>query len=213
MKSKIIAVVATKGGVGKSTIAVNLAAHLARMGDTLLVDGDRQESAASWAVWRKEGGHEFSPTTIRLPGRAIADEGKNLFSKYDYTVIDAGGRDNPALRAAMVVSDVLIVPIGASSIDAAAMDDFVRILEDAKAVKPEINVKVVLSRIDTRTKDRAEMLKYLHDSGLEVLDSVIHERVIYRRVFSEGMGVFENSKDPAAKSEVEKLFTELEDKV
>ena len=63
----IYAVVNTKGGVGKTTIAVHLATMLARLGKTLLIDGDPQASSASWAAWRRDNpGHGPSPTTTCL---------------------------------------------------------------------------------------------------------------------------------------------------
>lgn len=75
----IFAVVNTKGGVGKTTTAVHLATMLARQGKTLLIDGDPQASAASWAAWRRENeGYTPSPTTTCLAGKAILAEGKGL---------------------------------------------------------------------------------------------------------------------------------------
>ena len=89
-----IAVVNTKGGVGKTTIATHLAALFAAQAATLLIDADPQASAASWAAWRREAGREPSPTTTCLLGKAVFDEGKNLSKGFAHTVIDAGGRDS-----------------------------------------------------------------------------------------------------------------------
>jgi chromosome partitioning protein len=66
----IYAVVNTKGGVGKTTTAVHMAAILMRNEPTLLIDGDPQASAASWAAWRREADHSPSPTTTVLAGKA-----------------------------------------------------------------------------------------------------------------------------------------------
>ena len=65
----IYAVVNTKGGVGKTTTAVHLATMLARTERTLLIDGDPQASAASWAAWRRDAQREPSPTTTCLAGK------------------------------------------------------------------------------------------------------------------------------------------------
>lgn len=67
----IFACVNTKGGVGKTTTAVHLATMLARQHRTLLIDGDPQASAASWAAWRRESDYQPSPTTTCLTGKAI----------------------------------------------------------------------------------------------------------------------------------------------
>ena len=84
----LFAVVNPKGGVGKTTTAVHLATMLARQGKTLLIDGDPQASAASWAAWRRENeGYTPSPTTTCLAGKAILAEGKQLASGFSHVVV------------------------------------------------------------------------------------------------------------------------------
>src|SRR6186713_2377990 len=90
----IFACVNTKGGVGKTTTAVHLAVMLARQSQdkTLLIDGDPQASAASWAAWRRETQYNPSPITTCLAGKAILTEGKQLAAGFEHVVVDAGGR-------------------------------------------------------------------------------------------------------------------------
>ena len=120
----IFACVNTKGGVGKTTTAVHLAVLLSKDSRTLLIDGDPQASAASWAAWRREKPeYQVSPTTTCLAGKAILHEGKPLAEGYAHTVVDAGGRDSAGLRSALLLAQRAIIPIGASQLDAAAMTD------------------------------------------------------------------------------------------
>lgn len=119
----IFTIANTKGGAGKTTTAVHLAAMLARTSPTLLIDGDPQASAASWAAWRRESGRLPSPTTTCLVGKAILTEGKDLAAGFAHTVVDAGGRDSAALRASLLLAQRAIIPVGASNFDAAAMTD------------------------------------------------------------------------------------------
>ena len=126
----IYAVVNTKGGVGKSTTAVHLATMLAKLGKTLLIDGDPQASAASWAAWRRDNSeYEPSPTTTCLAGKAILTEGKQLAAGFDNVVVDAGGRDSIGLRSALLLAQKAIIPIGASNLDAAALTDLITIVD------------------------------------------------------------------------------------
>lgn len=204
-----VCVVNTKGGVGKTTTAVHLAAMFARQAPTLLIDGDPQASAASWAAWRKEAKREPGPTTICLLGKAVFDEGKSVSQAFTHTVIDAGGRDSAGLRAALLLADLAIVPVGASNLDAAAITDLLEVVELAKDFNSALDVRVLMMRIDPRTKDTGEMLDYLSENKLNVLDARICERVAYRRAVGEGATVAEINKDQHAIAEMDALFAEV----
>lgn len=206
----VYAVVNTKGGVGKTTTAVHLATMLARDGQTLLIDGDPQASAASWAAWRREN-KEYtpSPTTTCLTGKAILNEGKALASGFASVVVDAGGRDTGGLRSALLLAQRAIIPVGASNLDAAAMTDLLTVVELARDYNPELDVRVLLTRVDPRTKDTIEMLEFLADQKLAVLASKVCERVAFRRAIGEGAIVQELGRDPAAIAEIEALYREV----
>lgn len=207
----IYAVVNTKGGVGKTTTAVHLATMLARDAKTLLIDGDPQATAASWAAWRRDSEHATSPTTTRLAGKAVLTEGKGLAAGFDHTIVDAGGRDSGALRASLLLASVAIVPVGASNFDSAAMTDLLEIVELARDHNPDLNVRVLLSRVDPRTKETGEMLEFLAEQKLDVLSVRVHERVAYRRATGEGLIVHEvgKNKDLQAIKEMDALLREV----
>jgi len=204
-----IAVVNTKGGVGKTTTAVHLATLLARHGTTLLIDADPQASAASWAAWRRVSGRSPSPTTIVLAGKAVLDEGKSLAQGFEHVVIDAGGRDNAGLRSALLLAERAVVPVGASDLDAAAMTDLLEIVDLAKDFNPNLDVRVLLTRVDPRTRrDADSMLEYLAENHLAVLDARVCERVAFRRCIGEGLVVDEVGKDPTAAAEINAFYEE-----
>ncbi len=212
------AVVNTKGGVGKSTTAVHLASYLAKQGTCLLIDGDSpQGSSASWVGWRRtlEGGKESgslgpSPTLSRLVGREVYDEGKQLAAKYDNTVIDAGGQDNPSIRNALLMCDVAIIPVGASSFDASAMSDMVQLISMVSDINRGLQVRVLLARLDSRTKDGDDMRKFLTEQmGLHVLNAEIGERVGFRRTTGRGVTVEEDGTDDKAITEMGAFYREI----
>lgn len=207
----IYAVVNTKGGAGKTTTAVHLATMLARTDKTLLIDGDPQASAASWAAWRRDTEHATSPTTTCLTGKAILSEGKGLAAGFVHTVVDAGGRDSAGLRAALLLANVAIIPVGASNLDAAAMTDLLEIVELAREYNDTLDVRVLLTRVDPRTKDTGEMLAFLAEQKLNVLTTRVCERVAFRRAIGEGSIVQEvgKSKDAAAITEMEAFLKEV----
>ena len=205
----IYAVVNTKGGVGKTTTAVHLATMLARTEKTLLIDGDPQASAASWAAWRRETERSPSPTTTCLGGKAILAEGKALAEGFSHSVVDAGGRDSVGLRSALLLARQAIVPVGASNLDAAAMTDLLEVIEMAKDYNPDLQVRIFLTRIDSRTKDAADMLTFLNEQKLPVLSCRACERVAYRRAIGEGAIVQELGKDPSSSQEMEAFLAEV----
>jgi len=207
----IYACVNTKGGVGKTTTAVHLAVLLATEGETLLIDGDPQASAASWAAWRRESEYaDFpSPTTTCLAGKAILAEGKKLAAGFKHVVVDAGGRDSVGLRSALLLAQRAIIPVGASNLDAAAMTDLLEVVDMAKDYNPDLDVRVLLTRVDPRTKDAAEMLAFLADAKLTVLPTKVCERVAFRRAIGEGATVQELKKDNAATAEIAAFFKEV----
>ena len=206
----IYACVNTKGGVGKTTTAVHLAVMLARSGRTLLIDGDPQASAASWAAWRRDNPqYEPSPTTTCLAGKAILTEGKQLATGFDNVVVDAGGRDSIGLRSALLLAQRAVIPVGASNLDAAAMTDLMEVVELARDYNPLLDVRVLLTRIDPRTKDVDEMLEFLNEQKLKVLPTKVCERVAFRRAIGEGATVQEIGRDQAAVAEVEGFFREI----
>ena len=205
----IYAVVNTKGGVGKTTTAVHLATMLAAKGKTLLIDADPQQTAASWAVWRTESGREPSPTTICLSGKAVFDEGRKLSSDYENPVVDAGGRDAAGLRAALLLAQRAIIPVGASNFDAAAMTDLLEVVDLTDDYNPDIDVRVLLTRIDPRTKDAIEMVEFLKGHELTIIETKVCERVAYRRATNEGATVQELGKDASATAEMQSFFNEI----
>ncbi|WP_134461006.1 ParA family protein [Pseudomonas aeruginosa] len=206
-----IAVAHIKGGVSKSTTAVHLAADAAKRGPTLLIDGDPQASAASWAAWRRDSKRTPSPTTIVLKDRAVLDEGRTLSANYQTTIVDVGGRDSGALRAALLLADLAIIPVGASSFDAATMTDLQEIIGMARDFNRDLKVKILLSRIDPRTKntETKELIEFLQEEGMEILESIICERVGFRRAIKEGATVEELGKDQLAINEMQSLFNEV----
>src|SRR4029453_15881760 len=139
----VIAVLNGKGGVGKTTIATNLATCFASdTKDVLLVDADPQGSALEWKASRPESAVAFQ--VIGLPADNLLQEMKRLKNKYDLIVIDGGGRITKTARAAATVADLVLVPTLPSRYDIAATQGFFeQVLEEVQSFK-EVRAAIVL---------------------------------------------------------------------
>jgi chromosome partitioning protein len=122
---RVIALGNVKGGVGKTTLAVNLTICEALLGsDVLLIDGDDQGTARAFTQMRAENLGAPGYTAVSLRGAEIRTQVRQLRSKYQRIVIDVGGRDTSSLRAALTVADVLVVPVMPATFDVWSLDHY-----------------------------------------------------------------------------------------
>src|SRR3954465_12351663 len=136
----------TKGGVGKTTIAVNLAVARALAGrDLLLVDADEQATASDFTAIRTEQLGSAGYTAIQLSGSAVRTQVLQLAAKYDDVIIDAGGRDTSGLRAALTVADVAVVPFQPRSFDIWTLDKVSDLIIEARSYNPNLRALAVLN--------------------------------------------------------------------
>ncbi|WP_143484567.1 AAA family ATPase, partial [Pseudomonas aeruginosa] len=147
----IITIGNTKGGVGKTTLAVNLAIARAMSGrDVWLIDGDRQGTAQTAISIRAEAGHQPGISCATYPdGPTLRAQVQQQAGKFDDIIIDAGGRDSTALRAALVLSDVLLIPFQPRSYDVWALNDIAALVDEARSVRDGFRAVAVLNCVDS----------------------------------------------------------------
>lgn len=209
----IYVVAHTKGGVGKSTTAVHLAAMLARTHQVLLIDGDSQPTSAGWAACRAElTDCGPSPVTRRLAGEDVLNIGRVMSRDFDHTVIDVGGRDSVALRSALVLAEMVIIPSATSDFDGSAMTDLQEILKEAQEYNPALKVRVLLNRLTGGQKHIDDALAYLKEENLPALKTTVRNRVAFWESVGKGFIVHEAKtakKSPGAIEEMDKFFAEV----
>lgn len=137
----IITVGNIKGGVGKSTIACNLAVLKASTngGSVALIDGDKQGSSAEFAAMRETTLNGSGFVCSRAVGAEVRQQAKGLAEQFETVIVDAGGQDNPALRAALTVSDVVLVPVPPKSFEAWSLDAMAELVNEVReTVNPDL---------------------------------------------------------------------------
>jgi chromosome partitioning protein len=179
----------TKGGVGKTTLAFQLALARASTGrDVLLVDGDRQGSAQIAVAVRAETSRSPGLACVQYhDGAVLRAQVKRQAEKYDDVVIDAGGRDSSALRAALVLSDILLVPFAPRTVDVWALSDIAGLVDEARAMRDGLRVLAVLNLADAGvSSDNTDALAALADFPQLIPVSVMVRR---RKAFANAVGL------------------------
>ncbi|WP_342212704.1 MULTISPECIES: AAA family ATPase [unclassified Sphingomonas] len=211
----IITIGNTKGGVGKTTLAVQIAISRALSGrDVWLIDGDRQGTAAAAIAARAQSGRLPGIACAQYPdGPALRAQVQQQRHKWQEIIIDAGGRDSTALRAALVLSDVLLVPFAPRSYDVWALDDMASLIDEAKSVRDGLRCFAVMNQADPGDKstDNAEAEAAVKDvPQFKYLPSPIRRRKAFSNAAGAGLAVSElPSRDVKATGELNMLISSL----
>jgi len=201
-----------KGGCGKSSVLVNLAAILIKKGSSVvMVDADRQATSARWAQDRTIHLDVSQLRCVQLYGDLSGDL-QDLALAHDFVFVDVAARDNVELRTAMAVADTLIVPFKASQADLDTLPIVNEIVSQAHEINPGLKVYALLNMVSTnpRVQEVHESKEYLSTFPVfQPLVTVIRDRKIYKDSLSEGLGVVE-SRNAKARREIESLVEELQ---
>jgi chromosome partitioning protein len=114
-----------------------------------------------------------------------------LKTKYQDIVIDVGGKDSNALRAALTVTDVLLIPIAPESVEIWAIDDIVDLVTEARSLN-DFRVVGVLNRAKSAGSDNTDALAVIREySAIELIDCQLGNRSIFSSAFGRGQSVTE----------------------
>ena len=211
--SYIIAAAQPKGGVGKTTLTISIAAELHRRGKTVaLVDADPQRSACKWA---EPGKLKFPVYEISLTNQHVRNWHREIIhvaANYHYVVVDTAPNVR-ALRASIGVSSLVLVPCTPSGLD---LEAIVRALEIIDAARPGRqgfpSLIVVPNRVDARTLEGRQLVEELTGFG-EVIGPPIGDRAAFVRAFSAGRSVAEMADGQGAHREIQLLCDVVENRL
>lgn len=180
----ILTVASFKGGVGKTTTAVHLAAFLQKQAPTLLIDGDPNRSASGWS---KRGALPFKVVDERQATRYVRE--------FEHVVIDTAARPTREdLEALADGCDGLVLP---STPDALALDALMQTIEALQALGSD-KFKILLTMIPPRpSRDGEEARDILEQAHLPVFKAQIRRLVAFQKAALAGVPVYETN-DPRA---------------
>jgi chromosome partitioning protein len=204
----IITLAHQKGGVGKSTLATNLAATLGAD----ILDLDLQRSCQLWNRSRKAAG--LPELTCHTPNTAA--EAKSIIANYKGSngllVVDCGGFDSETNRVALALSNIILTPVSPSQIELYGLQNFMKILKEAsQQLGREIVTNVVINNADSRSKAAIEEVQAFIQSAnyLELMETVIHWRSDFKKAYAFGQSVLELNGKGKAAAEITALAAEI----
>jgi len=203
----VISVAGRKGGIGKSTIAGNLAGELAAMGRKVLVlDADPQHSLAAWA---KQGEGLLKGCVRKIedgaPEELIAQT-RESHKKFDVVVIDTPpGMPDTAYAAAMV-ADLVLLPCGPSPLDLFPLKDAIKMALKARAERraKKPRIRLVPSKVTMNTTLGRRLSEQLEGTGNKVLPAIC-QRVVLAEAVDSGLTISEYAPSSAAHEEFVQL--------
>lgn len=204
----IIAVANSKGGVGKSTLAVHLAAWLDKQGHRVtLADCDTQQSSSQWI---REAAPQVKTLCMRDPD-TIINELPQLAQETDYVVADGPGSLAETSRALLLVADQAIVPCKASMLEIRALDAATKVLRQAQKIRVgPPKATIVLSMVGKNYRLTQDMREAAALLKLPITPTFMTLRQIYADAPGQAAVVWHmGSRAREAAVEVDRLFREL----
>jgi len=207
--TKIIGVVQLKGGAGRSTISINLAAELSRQHQVTIIDCDLpQGTTSSWYALRLDTDKTGDLALASARDHKELIQQIKQYTDQDYIVIDAPPRIAEVTRTILILADLLIIPVASTAIDFWATHDLLEIIEDAAKQSQNLIYKILWNRCRRGTRSTNELQRLVKDEGYPSLESTLGLRVAYPDSIAEGLIATECS-DKKAVAELQELTKEV----
>lgn len=204
-----------KGGVGKTSLALSFTVVAAQAGvDVVLLDTDRQQSAANWLNLRVQN-PELSKISILSNTSNPIYELNSLAARYELVVCDIGALSYKALVECGVVADLYIIPTGTSDLDLTPAESLVSVLRKLPTPgKSSVDVRCLITKAPNTPKSTEiqKTRERLNANDIPVLDTVIATRSAWRSMANTGKALHElkgKSRDEKAVEEVQSLYNEV----
>lgn len=202
-----IGVVSQKGGAGKTTVSINLAATLAASGlRVLLVDADPQGTAIKWSAVRDR---ELAFPVVGMPKATLHKDIGHIARNYDVVVIDAPPHNNDVGRSVIAASNLIVVPVQPSGPDVWSTADTVRLINEAQQFRPDLNAVLVINRKVVGTALARDVISAVNSLGLPVARTHLCQRIGYAECITQGLTLAEAEPRGDAAKEFARLAAEL----
>jgi len=204
-----IAVANQKGGTGKTTLAVNLAAGLHRRGTTVLLDADPQGSATNWA--RVGGADDDLPPVRGLDAAEVGSAMGQAAGSYRYVLVDCPPHlQSDTLRRVVEWVDLVLIPVQPSPLDLWASVDMAAAVVGTRVRNPRLRAYMVLNQLDSRNALSGAMHQALAEFDVPALANGLTRRAAFRSAALEGRSVYGlGSRGASAVQDLEAIIKEI----
>lgn len=206
MTGKVITVAQHKGGAGKTTLTVQLAATLYNDGATVLViDVDPQGSTTEWHKTRSVTlGRKNKIQLLQTQGWKMMREVPRLAKEFDYIIIDTPPHAESESSIAIRLADLVIVPVQPSPLDVWACAPTLKIILSEK--KP---LMLVMNRVPPKSNLNETIMDKLSGMGIQVAKQSLGNRVVFASSVMKGLGVVEFDPRSTAADEMRSLLKDI----
>ena len=213
MTAFVVAVTNSKGGTGKTTLALQIAITKAITGSRVLfIDADRQRSGYLSLQYREDQLPGMAPVSCEsiTDGRKLVARVSEAADDWDVIVIDSGGFDSQTMRAALLVCTVAVIPFQPRSVDIWAMRDMAELVAAAQEARGPFPALAVLSfaKPVAGSADNMAAAKIVSElPPLTYVDAPIVRREAYATAVGYGQSVMEaRPRDRKAAAEITRLM-------
>ena len=208
MTGKVIAVINQKGGSGKTTLALNLAAGLGRRARTAVADADPQRSISQWiAMGENESALPISTEIGANPDAEIA----RLKQNNRYVVVDCPPSVQGAVIEAVLSSaDLVLIPVLPSPLDLWASVEMAVLVKQAQQKDRALQAYLVLNQVETRNSLSSSMQQAVAELDVPLLQAYLERRAAYRSAAVEGKSVYDmGNRGTQAVKDIEAIIEEI----